>query len=90
MRFVAIIALVGVTSAGPAFAHEGDMIEFPEFNLRIKTDISDKGPARGAPMFLPVGMQILGPYLEDATPIAIAGRMADAVGGFEPPPGFSE
>ena len=60
MRFVAIIALVGVTSAGPAFAHEGDMIEFPEFNLRIKTDISDKGPARGAPMFLPAGMQMMG------------------------------
>lgn len=37
---------------------------------------------------LPVGIQILGPYLEDATPIDIAGRMADVVGGFEPPPGF--
>lgn len=39
---------------------------------------------------LPVGMQIIGPYLEDATPIDIAGRMADVVGGFQPPPGFSE
>jgi len=39
---------------------------------------------------LPVGMQIMGPYLEDATPIDIAGRMADVVGGFQPPPGFSE
>ena len=38
---------------------------------------------------LPVGVQIMGPYLEDATPIAIAGRMADVVGGFEAPPGFS-
>lgn len=38
---------------------------------------------------LPVGMQIMGPYLEDATPIDIAGRMADVVGGFQPPPGFS-
>jgi len=38
---------------------------------------------------LPVGMQIMGPYLEDATPIDIAGRMADVVGGFQAPPGFS-
>ena len=39
---------------------------------------------------LPVGIQIMGPYLEDATPIDIAGLMADVVGGFQPPPGFSE
>jgi amidase len=38
---------------------------------------------------LPVGMQIMGPYAEDATPLDIAGRMADVVGGFEPPPGYS-
>lgn len=37
---------------------------------------------------LPVGIQIMGPYLEDATPIHIAGQMADVVGGFTPPPGF--
>jgi amidase len=37
---------------------------------------------------LPVGMQIMGPFLEDATPISIAGLMADLVGGFNPPPGF--
>ncbi len=35
-------------------------------------------------------MQIMGPYLEDATPIDIAGRMADVVGGFQPPPDFSD
>ena len=38
---------------------------------------------------LPVGIQIMGPYLEDATPIDIAARLADVVGGFEAPPGFS-
>jgi amidase len=38
---------------------------------------------------LPVGIQIVGPYLEDATPIDIAGGLADAVGGFTPPPGYS-
>jgi amidase len=37
---------------------------------------------------LPVGIQILGPYLEDATPIDFAERMARVVGGFVPPPGF--
>jgi amidase len=36
---------------------------------------------------LPVGLQIMGPYLEDATPIAFAERMAEVVGGFERPPG---
>lgn len=38
---------------------------------------------------LPVGMQIMGPFLEDATPIAVAGLLADLLGGFEPPPGYS-
>jgi amidase len=37
----------------------------------------------------PVGIQIVGPYLEDATPIDVAGRLADVVGGFRPPKGFT-
>ena len=37
---------------------------------------------------LPVGMQIVGPYLEDKTPIHFARLMADVLGGFTPPPGF--
>lgn len=50
-------------------------------------------PATAAPagltkQGLPVGIQIMGPFLEDATPINIAGLMADVVGGFRPPPGF--
>jgi amidase len=39
---------------------------------------------------LPVGIQIMGPYLEDATPIDIAWKMADVVGGFTPPPGYND
>jgi amidase len=35
---------------------------------------------------LPVGVQIVGPYLEDRTPIAFAAQLADVLGGFEPPP----
>ena len=34
---------------------------------------------------LPVGIQIIGPYLEDRTPIDIAKRMASVVGGYAPP-----
>jgi amidase len=37
---------------------------------------------------LPVGLQIIGPYLEDATPIDLAGRLADVIGGFRPPQGY--
>jgi amidase len=37
---------------------------------------------------LPVGIQIVGPYLEDATSIDFAARMADVVGGFVAPQGY--
>jgi len=37
---------------------------------------------------LPVGIQILGPYLEDATPIDVAGKMAEVTGGFRTPEGY--
>lgn len=38
---------------------------------------------------LPCGIQILGPYLEDATPIDVAGRIAELAGGFVPPPVYA-
>jgi len=37
---------------------------------------------------LPVGMQIIGPYLEDRTTIAFAEAVEGAFGGFVPPPGY--
>jgi amidase len=48
-------------------------------------------PATSAPVGrtregLPVGLQIMGPYMEDATPIDIAARMGDVTGGFVAPP----
>jgi amidase len=51
-------------------------------------------PATTAPVGLtrdklPVGIQVVGPYLEDATSIDVAGRLADVLGGFRPPPGFA-
>lgn len=37
---------------------------------------------------LPVGLQIVGPYFEDATPIEFAKQLALEIGGFVPPPGY--
>lgn len=37
---------------------------------------------------LPVGVQIVAPYLEDRTAIDVAGRIAEVRGGFQPPPGY--
>ena len=45
-------------------------------------------PAGIAKNGLPVGMQIVGPYLKDHTCIQFAELMEDVVGGFVPPPGF--
>jgi amidase len=43
-------------------------------------------PVGPTPDGLPCGIQVLGPYLEDATPIDVAGRIAELTGGFAPPP----
>jgi len=37
---------------------------------------------------LPIGLQAIGPYLEDRTPITFAALLAQAFGGFVPPPGY--
>lgn len=37
---------------------------------------------------LPVGVQVIGPYLEDRTTIAFAGLLEREFGGFKPPPGY--
>ena len=37
---------------------------------------------------LPVGIQIMGPFGEDATPIEFASLLSDEIGGFKAPPGF--
>ena len=34
----------------------GDVLEFPEFNFRIKTDCGERGPPKGKPALLPAGM----------------------------------
>jgi amidase len=35
---------------------------------------------------LPIGVQIVGPYLEDRTTIEFARLLGDVIGGFSPPP----
>jgi amidase len=49
-------------------------------------------PATAAPIDhdgdLPIGIQIIGGYLEDRTTIAFAGLIEREFGGFKPPPGF--
>jgi len=51
-------------------------------------------PATAAPVGLtrgglPLGVQILGPWLEDATPIEFATQLANVIGGYKPPKNFS-
>ena len=38
---------------------------------------------------LPVGIQIVGPYLQDRSTVDFARRLAEVVGGYEPPPAFA-
>lgn len=45
-------------------------------------------PVGQTPNGLPVGIQIVGPYLEDYTPIDFAQKISEVVGGFQPPPGY--
>ena len=39
---------------------------------------------------LPVGMQVVAPFLEDRTAIHFARLIEDLVGGFEAPPGYAD
>ena len=54
-------------------------------NAYLPGAVAPAGRTRGG---LPVGVQIVGPYLEDRTPVAVASLLADVLGGFTPPPGW--
>jgi amidase len=45
-------------------------------------------PAGRTSQNLPVGVQIVGPYLEDRTPLAVAAMLEEYHQCFEPPPGY--
>jgi amidase len=46
-------------------------------------------PAGIAADGLPVGIQIVGPYLHDRTVIAFAQALSELIGGFTPPPAYA-
>jgi amidase len=49
---------------------------------------STAAPVGLTPEGLPVGVQIVAPYLEDRTSIEFARLLRSEIGGFDPPPGF--
>jgi amidase len=49
---------------------------------------STVAPIGRSPEGLPIGVQIVGPYLEDRTTIAFAELLEREFGGFVPPPGY--
>ena len=46
-------------------------------------------PIGRSPEGLPIGVQIVGPWLEDRTPLRLAGLIEQAIGGFVPPAGLA-
>jgi len=47
-------------------------------------------PVGRTPQGLPVGIQIMGPFWEDATPITFADLLSKELGGFTAPPGYGQ
>jgi amidase len=80
---------------------ETRLLPFPEGGTRPATDLltyiapatltgcpATAAPAGLTETGLPIGLQIVGLYLEDATPIDFARLLAREMGGFRPPPAF--
>jgi len=74
------------TSAGPR--QYGDLLRWisPATLTGCPAAVAPAGKTTAR---LPVGLQIMGPFLEDATPIDIAEYFGEILGGFTPPGGFS-
>ena len=75
---------------------EIDGEQYPYFDQLVWPGIATMPglPATAAPIEqsatgLPIGVQIVGPYLEDRTTIAFAQLIAREFGGFVPPPGYA-
>lgn len=75
------------TSAGPR--HYMDMLNWiaPSTLTGCPATVAPVGRTRDG---LPVGIQIMAPFWEDATSITFADLLAREVGGFTAPPGYSE
>ena len=50
----------------------GDVLEFSEFNLRIKSDSTNKGPQQGKPALLPAAMMGDRAFLIFSDPVEIS------------------
>ncbi len=75
---------------------EIDGKEYPYFDQLVWPEIATTAglPATAVPIDrsetgLPIGAQIVGPYLEDRTTIVFAELMEREFGGFVPPPGYA-
>lgn len=55
-------------------------------NVRLPATVVPVGRTSAG---LPIGMQVVGPYLEDRTCIDLARHLADLIGGFTPPVGYA-
>jgi amidase len=55
-------------------------------NVRLPATVVPVGRTRAG---LPIGMQVVGPYLEDRTCIEVARHLFKLMGGFTPPPAFA-
>ncbi len=64
-----------------------DLLFWSGFSLStfLPASVAPAGRTKGN---LPVGVQIVGPYLEDRTPLAVAAMLERCHQSFEPPPGF--
>jgi amidase len=81
----------------PRFARKLDVdgTEIPYFDQSVWAGIATSNwlPATTMPIGhddrgLPIGVQIIGGFLDDRTTIAFAGLIEREFGGFTPPPGF--
>jgi amidase len=73
------------TAGGPRSYMDGLNWISPATLTGCPATVSPVGRTEGG---LPVGLQVMGPYGEDATTIAFADLLAREVGGFAPPPGY--
>jgi amidase len=83
-----------VTLFGRTVNVEGEQVAYDLQSVYIALATLSGQPATAFPFgltssSLPIGLQAIGPYLEDYTPIRFAALVAQELGGFTPPPAFS-